>query len=1114
MRFSVLGPVMVTTTEGRVVSPTGIPRDLLVALLLRANQVVSKDHLISALWEERPPESAEWSLRNHVMRLRRQFGADAAECIRTVTPGYLVQVGDEELDQQVFSGLCAQGRKALRAGDWTTASDTLARALALWRDEPFADVRGTPEIQAEARRLQETRIQAWEDRIDAELHLGRHQELIGQARALTLTYPMHEAFHGQLMLALYRAGRQAESLEVFHALRGALVDELAVEPSPPIQELYRRLLDADPELAAPVPTPDSPASAGPAEPVAETPVRAHDDGPRQQLPADTRAFTGRTVELAQLVAHARQVRDGEHTGTVVVSAIDGMAGIGKSALAVHAAHRVRESFPDGQLFLDLHGHTPGAAPLTAAEALDRLLHSLGVPPQLVPQELDQRAAFYRDRLVGTRTLILLDNATGAAQIRPLLPATAGCLVLVTSRRRLTGLDEAQSIALDVLSASEAVGLLHAVAGPGRIPRDHPAVGELTALCGHMPLAIRIVAAQLRHRPALGLEDILRRLQDDHVRLSRLFNEDRSLTAVFESSYAVLPVAERRLFRLLGLLPGQSIDVYAAAALNGTDDRTAELLLESLLDHNLLTQRTPGRWVLHDLVRLYARDLNRAAESGEARERDAARERLLDYYQHTAQAADTFLARHTRPGPHAAGTAPAVGPSFADRADALAWMQTERHNLVAAVTEAGAQAEHPRVVAVTAALGAFFQQEGPWDQAAALHAAAAAAARSLGNRLDEAMALQDLCRIKVLVGNYQAATDLCEQALEAFQVLGNRRGEASALQELGKFKALMMDNPTGMRFSERALDIFQAVGDRLGEANTLVVLGRMHYMSGDNTTGAELNERALLIFQELGDPQGEANALQELGYLKRITGDNAGATALYKRALVIYRGLGTPLGEANALFNVGLTHYDVGGFRDAAELLERALAIYQDLGNRHGEANTLWGLGRVHYETHDIPGAQTLQERALAIFQTLGIRHGEANALHQLGRARHAAVDLPAAEILLKQALAIFCELGDPQGEAEVLNSMGALMAEAGEATEGLALHRQALRLAGSVNSPMDEARALEGSASCAARLGDRVAAVARLREATALYRHIESFRAAIASALLTALEEQEPGAAG
>jgi DNA-binding SARP family transcriptional activator/tetratricopeptide (TPR) repeat protein len=1083
-------------------------RTLLAALLMEANTPVSMDRLVDAVWQGRPPASNSASMYNHMMRLRRFLGEEADGRIRAVAPGYLIRVEPGELDSDRFVALCAEGRAAAQGGDWDQASGSLSSALQLWYGQPLADVVGMHGYDSEIQQLVEARTQALEDRIEADLHLGRHHEVISELRALAMEHPLREGVQGRLMLALYRANRQAEAIDAYHALRRSLADDLGVDPSPDSQRLYHRILDADPGLAVSAAPEPAPGAGRAGATAAGRAARAPGNDPRHQLPGDTRAFTGRARELEQLLALARKAPLGSDAGMVVISAIDGMAGIGKSALAVRAAHRLRGDFPDGQLFVDLHGHTPGIAPLTAAEALDGMLRSLGVSPQLIPQDLGERAAYYRDRLAGKRALILLDNAATSAQVRPLLPATPGCLVIVTSRRRLTGLDDAHSMALDTLSPTEAAALLHKAAGPGRIPQDHPAVAELVALCGHMPLAIRITGARLRHRRTLGIEDLVEHLRDEHSRLDQFKDQDRNLAAVFESSYSALLSAEQYLFRCLALVPGPEFDAFAAACLTGTDHRTAERLLESLLDQNLLIERAPGRYRFHDLVRLHARSLDTIDTPAE---RAAAVDRLYGYYQAAARAADRWLVRYTRPaadaGPAAESSAMDLPdlPDLPNRAAAAAWMRTERDNLLATV----AQAEPTRALALTEALAAFLQQDGYWRQAAALHQTAAARAREDDDRLREAGALLDCGRVTVMTGNYVLTAELLEQSVALYRALGSRQGEANARQDLGRVRYMTGRYADAGRQEEQALAVFRELGDLQGEANALCELARVRQATGDYLAGADLLERALTAFRELGDIQGEANSLCELGRARLVTGDVEQASYLLDRALVLYRDLGQRQGEANILQDLGRVRHLTGRWPEAVDLHKQALVIYRALGQRLGEANALWELGRARTATGDVPSASDLLERSLSLYQDLGQRQGEANALHELGRVRQATGHHAAASDLLDRALALFHDVGDPQGEAEVLNSMGTLALETDGPEQALSRYRQARDLAREVHSPYDEARALDGAGRCAARLGDRRAAVAELGQAVALYRALGAAETAAAAAYLATLENEQ-----
>lgn len=473
MRFGLLGPVEVWNEDGPVENRGTLQRTLLAVLLLNANTAVSSDRLIDALWDEAPPATAMASLHNLVLRLRRALGEQGGPRVLAVAAGYLIRVEPGELDLDDFAQRCARARAWAGEGRWAEAAAGFADALALWRGEALADLPGLAGREPRLLHLAESRRQALEFRIDADLHLGRHGDLIGELRTLVAEHPLYEAFHAHLMLALYRASRPAEALEVFRALRRALITELGLEPSNPLRELQRGILNADPDLAAG----GSVAFAGGAgAPSAVSSVSAAAGG-HHQLPADTRAFTGRGVELERLLSLARERVDAMSTTTMVVTAIDGMAGVGKSTLAVRAAHILADRFPDGQLFLDLRGYAEGMAPREPADALAVLLTSLGVAPGQIPADPDARATAYRERLAGTRTLILLDNAATEAQVRPLIPGNSGCLVLITSRRRFKALDDAHTVALDVLPAADAVALLRRLVEPERAPAEDPGGGR-------------------------------------------------------------------------------------------------------------------------------------------------------------------------------------------------------------------------------------------------------------------------------------------------------------------------------------------------------------------------------------------------------------------------------------------------------------------------------------------------------------------------------------------------------------------------------------------------------------------------------------------------------------
>ncbi|GAA2010514.1 BTAD domain-containing putative transcriptional regulator [Catenulispora yoronensis] len=1101
---------------------------MLAMLLLHANRVVTRPQLVSAVWGDDPPASAASSLKNHVVQLRRLLAGSqvgGADRLRTVGSGYLLQVRAGELDSDEFAERLSEARAARQAEDWELVRVRTGSALALWRGDPLDDLAASGgDLHSRLQHLVEAFLTALEWHFDAQLYLGQHRELLPDLVARTAEYPLHETLHGQLMTALYRSGRQGEALRVFGQVRKRLRDELGVDPGPELRQLHRRLLIADPSLLCQARPPEGtsperiqPEGTAPEATAPENTSADHDQdtqfralsrpAARSQIPADTAAFVGRTDELNRLCAMAEQASAGAATGAVVISAIDGIGGIGKSALAVHAAHRLRAAFPDGQLFIDLHGHTPGVAPLTPGDALERMLRSLGVSPQLIPGDPDECAAFYRDRLADTRTLIVLDNAAGSAQVRPLLPAASGCLVLVTSRRRLTGLDDAHHLALDVLSPESALAMLRRVAGPGRVPDGDPAAAELVELCGRTPLAIRIVAARLRNRELLRPQDLVDRLRDEHGRLERLQDEDRSLAAVFESSRAVLPPAEQRLFRLLGSVPGPDIDVHAAANLLGEDQWTAERLLDSLLDHSMLSQYAAGRYHLHDLLRLHARAA-RPDDPTSPHERAAALQRLADYYLHTSAVADQYLARQTRPrtSPAAAFVPPpSSAPELPDRRSALAWMRAERNNLLASVAAAGA--EH--AVALTSAMGAFLQLEGPLTLAKDLHEAAVAAAGEIGFRGAEAGALVDLGRARTAAGEFAAAGELLEHALKLYRDLDDRCGEAHVLYAQGVVRHLRGDFEAARELNESAREIYRELGERRGEATALYGLGRVALVTSDHRAAADLLGQSAAIMREVGDRHNEANAHWDLGRVRQAQGDYSAAAELHEHALAVYLDLDSRHGEANTRWSLGGVRRVTGDLAAAGEMLERALTLFVELGQPDGEGYACLELARVRHAGGDAATAVRLLERALARFRRIGNGHGEANSNLALARVRQACGDFESAGELLAKGLGFFRDV-DVQGETEALNDLGALLAQTQGPEAALVPYRRSLELARGLGSPLDEAAALTGIARCAARLADHAAALDSIQQAVSLYRRIGAADAESAAAFLAELKADGP----
>jgi tetratricopeptide (TPR) repeat protein/transcriptional regulator with XRE-family HTH domain len=686
------------------------------------------------------------------------------------------------------------------------------------------------------------------------------------------------------------------------------------------------------------------------------------------LPRDVASFTGRQRELAELVDAAARAG-----GVVSIHAIGGMAGIGKTAFAVHAARRLADKFPGGQIFLPLHGHTPGQQPADPADALASLLATIGIPAAQIPAGLEARMALWRDRAAGRQLLLILDDAIGSEQVTPLLPGSGGTLVLVTSRRHLSALDDATPISLDTLPPGQAAELLVRLAGQAGLNPADPAVGELTRLCGFLPLAIGMVARQLRHHPAWTAAGRAADLAAAVDRLELMATENLSVAAAFDLSYADLAEDQQRLFRRLGLHPGTDIDGYGAAALGGTALADARRGLEDLYDRYLLTEPAPGRYRLHDLIREHARTL--AGRLDPDRDREQATRRLLDYYQHTAARANALIARQARPGPAApAGAgqpAPTAVPALADPEQALAWARAERASLLTCLDHATSAGQHARVTALTAGLSGLLGRDGPWADAITRHTAAIAAAMYLDDRLGHANALNDLGIVRRLTGEFPAAVQAHEEALGLYRQIGNRLGEANALYYLGDVRRLTGYFPAAAGVLEQALGIYRQIGNRLGEANAVAALGDVRRLTGDYPAAAGALEQALGIYRQIGNRLGEANALNYLGAVQRLTGDYPAAAGALEQALDIYRQIGNRTGQDEVLNERGTLHRDSGELALAEGCHRQALALARDIGSPWEEARALAGLGRCALAADRITEAETRLRQALAILQRIG-----------------------------------------------------------------------------------------------------------------------------------------------
>jgi DNA-binding SARP family transcriptional activator/tetratricopeptide (TPR) repeat protein len=1024
LEFSLLGPVLVRRGDEVLSVPAGKQRALLAALLLNDGRVVPVGELIDVLWGSAPPPSARASLHNYVKRLRKVLGDSGHRVVRTHPPGYLISVPPQALDVHRFEELTQKAGADARGGSWAASARRLREAVSLWRGPPLADVDSEVLSAREAPRLTEARLQAVEARVCADLQLGWTAEVIPELRSLAGVHPLREHIHALLMLALYRAGQQAEAHAVYRAAREALINELGVEPGEELRKLQQQILSSDPALAAPPP------SAGPAK---DGRTASAAPAVRYSLPPDTAAFTGRDQEVELVTGPGATA---SRTGAGAIYAINGLPGLGKTALAVHCAHLLRRRFAERQLFIDLHAHTPGQEPVPPETALAGLLTAVGVDPRSLPASLEERIAWWRDRMAGQKALLVLDNAASSDQVVPLLPGGEGCLVLVTSRRHLGDLPGTTvPVLLEALPADQAEAMFLRLA-PRASQAPPTAVSELARLAGYLPLAISLLARVFARHPCWSLADLIRETESSLLTLAA---EKGSVANAFSVSYEYLAPGQQQFFRLLGLHPGTTMDAYAAVALTGLTWREAAGHLNTLHGEGLLTEAGYRRYGMHDLIRSYAQHRARADP---AADRDLALGRLLDYYQHTAAVAESRLARQTRAGPGSLAP-PSGGPGLADRSQALAWARAERSNLAACLAQVTQAGQHARVVAFTAGMASLLRQDGPWISAVTCHVTAANAARQLRDRGAEAGALNELGTILDLTGDYPGAAAALDAALGIYRDLGNQLGQANALSNLGQVRRRAADYQGAAAALEAALGIYRHIGDLPGEAGALNALGIVKSVTAD-FPGAEVTlGAALSIHRQLGDSQGQADDLNDLGVVRRRTGDDLGAAAALNAALGMNRDLGDRLGQARALTHLGGVYRQTGDYRAAAAALEEAVAMHRDLGNQNGQAVALGYLGGVRRMTGHYARAAQAMEESLTICRGIGDRGGEADGLNEMGALHLVRGDLSRARTCHREALALARQISSSWDLAHALAGLGRCDLAAGHMAGGQALLRQA-----------------------------------------------------------------------
>ena len=947
--FRILGPLEVEGAEGRPMPLTATkPRTLLGLLLLHANRPVAVGTLTDALWPLKPPRTAAGALRTHVSNLRISLHLTG---LTARPPGYQIEVDPYDLDMLLFDRLAGEGHRAAARGDLTTAADRWERALSLWRGRPLDGLELGAAAESTLADLGERRLTVLEHWAQARLALGEHAGTLPALAAAAAEQPLRERLHELAMLALYRSGRQADALETFRQLRRRLVADLGVEPGQALQRLQRQILSADPALDPP--GEDRAAGAGPVAP--------------RQLPPDIAAFTGRHREVT--AARSRLAASPLRPAPLV--AIAGPGGIGKSALAVYLAHRLAHHFPDGQLYVNLQGATAGLRPLPPLEVLGRFLRAFGARDTDVTT-VDEASAAFRAAAAGRRLLVLLDNAHDAEQVRPLLPAGPHTAVLLTSRRVLSTLDNAALIHLDVLPPAEAMLLLSRLAGADRVAADPGGAQRVAAWCGCLPLALRIAGARLAARPSWPVRELADRLSDTRRRLDELRFGELGVRSSFQVSYELLrdgaeadDRAAARAFPLIALPDAADLSLPAAAALLDLPLTEAERILERLVDSQLLASPAPDRFRLHDLLRLFGRSV--------AAPDPSALVRLLRWYSVTAWQAFRLL-RPADGRPATAGEWADGGTPFPGVDRALAWLESERPNLLAAVHQVAADPALPAAAATSLAraLFAFFHVRGYLNDWVEVNEAARAVARRAGDPIAEAHASRDLGAAFEVRGEYSKALTCLGGALDRYAAAGDRPGEAACLNGLGTVYDSLGQLSEAARCLERSLAISRALADRHSAAISLNNLGEVYCGLGEHARAVESLREALGIFRGNGNLRSQAAVLSNLAQVHERQGAYAEAQACYEQSYAGFVDLGVAVGQATVLAQLGRVHRLRGRHAEALDRLGAALELAEKVDERRSAAVCLQELGTTHAELGDPAAAREAWVRALAVFEALGV----------------------------------------------------------------------------------------------------------------------------------------------
>lgn len=961
----ILGTVELCANDRR--DGLGSPKErlALAALSVDAGRPVGLDTLIDRLWDGEPPAKARASLHSYVARIRRRLRDEGlADRLTQQAHAYRLAVRPDQVDSHRYLRLCEQARSLADSGDDSRALALLDQAEQLWRGEPLTGLRGLWAHGVRAN-LSEKRLAATLTRIAIELRLGHYADLVPDLAALLDEHPTDETVAGHLMTASYGCGRQTDALRVYDTVRRRLAQEYGTAPGGGLTRLHQLILRQAPvtELFA---------RPAPATPTPNT-LPSHGD------------LVGRVEESRIL----HSVSPGD--GAVALHTVSGMPGVGKSLLAVHAAHRLRDRFPDGQLFIDLRGHVPGQRPLSPGDALGQLLRTLGVPARNVPPGLDELTSLWRTLLSARRVVIVLDDAADPEQVRPLLPGSSRSLVIVTSRRRLTGLPGLRTLTLDTLPTEDAVALFRHLVGAERAP-DPDETHEVVRLCGQLPLAIELAAGRLNSRPSWTISHLVQRLSRGPDRLGEIRDGFRAVARAFEMSYHTLTDTQQRVFRLLSLHLGVEFDAYSTAALTGLPTAECEQILEQLLDANLLQERTPELYRFHDLVKEYAHTLTLSEDPPDSRD-EAVRALIAFYFRAAGRAAALTHPRRPRPDTTEPFEADAE-PLWTDARAARQWLLREHDALVASERRSRAAGLSRGAALLAHALAGFLADEGRWEVAQTMHTAAAAYWRDAGDRYAEVRALIDL-------GTAQSHTSRYHAALAS---------------------------------GRRALEVARTGGDSGAEADVLHLLGVVHWNLGEHQEALGIQKTALGIRLRAGDTWQTSRAYNNLGITQIFVKEYSEATRSFMSALTGFRMCEDPREESRTLNNLSDLFLQSGRREKARELLGKSLELLREFDDDHSRAFIQVNLADTMNVPDEMDSALELYRQALATFRRLGDRRNTAITLHRIGIAFEAADRTHEAVAHHERALELARDIGAAHEEAESRRRLAAIAARAGTPT--------------------------------------------------------------------------------